>query len=149
MKSKWPEGHRGCRKCHEVKPFEAFDKHSKCFGGYNSVCKECRKPLSTMQWAKTTPEYRMWHRAKFRARREDLPFDISISDIEIPEVCPVLGVPFIEGDPNYTTSLDKIVPSKGYVKGNIIVMTNRANKLKNDATTKEIELLLEFMRKHD
>jgi hypothetical protein len=44
-------------------------------------------------------------------------------------------------------SLDKIIPSKGYIKGNVWVISNRANTLKNDASLQELELLVENLKK--
>jgi len=46
-------------------------------------------------------------------------------------------------------SLDKLIPELGYVKGNITVMSVRANRIKNDATRQEIELLLHWMNKQE
>jgi hypothetical protein len=43
-------------------------------------------------------------------------------------------------------SLDRIDPSKGYVKGNVRVISARANLLKNDATVGELTLVLEDLR---
>lgn len=42
--------------------------------------------------------YMMWSRAKKRAKIKNIPFDIEISDIIIPDVCPVFNIPFIIGD---------------------------------------------------
>ncbi len=126
-------------------PLNLFGKHFACKFGVNTVCKECRKPLSKATWSRTSAEYRMWNRAKFRAKEKGLPFNLVIDDIEIPEFCPVLGVPFIEGDPDYTTSLDRLIPEKGYVKGNVMVMTNKANRMKSNATKEEVVKLLKFM----
>ena len=57
----------------------------------------------------------------------------------IPDVCPVLGIP-LDQDPkgkgersDNSPSLDKFIPSLGYVKGNIHIISWRANHLKNDA----------------
>ena len=44
-------------------------------------------------------------------------------------------------------SLDRIIPSLGYVKGNIRVISFRANTLKNNATLSELELILEDAKK--
>ena len=87
-------------------------------------------------------EFDLWAAAKARAMKEGLPFDIDLEDIVIPEVCPVLGIPIEidlgrgrrKGD---SPSLDKFVPEKGYTKGNIAVISWRANWLKNNGTTEE------------
>ena len=88
-----------------------------------------------------TPEYRMWVTTKSRANKEGIAFDIEISDIVIPEFCPLLGIRLIQGGGWATPSLDKLIPSKGYVKGNILVMSKRANTIKNNATIDELMLL--------
>ena len=78
-----------------------------------------------------------------------MPFDIDASDIIIPSHCPVLGIP-IQKNPERlgesSPTLDKIVPSKGYVKGNVAVISARANRLKSDASLAEIEALVAWLR---
>ena len=71
-------------------------------------------------------------------------FDLSLEDIVIPDRCPVLDVEFVYGDPDWTYSIDRLDNSKGYVKGNIIIVSNRANRLKNDATKEELQNVLDF-----
>ena len=83
----------------------------------------------------------MWYRAKQRAKKYNLDFDIQESDIIIPEKCPILEVPIILGSKDnyeYTPSLDRIDNSKGYVKGNIQVISKKANSMKNSATYQEL-----------
>ena len=82
-------------------------------------------------------EYRMLTRAKSRAKQNNIPFNLELTDIIIPETCPLLGI-LIEIQPKKgyhpnSPSLDKIIPEKGYIKGNVWVISNRANTLKNDA----------------
>jgi hypothetical protein len=43
-------------------------------------------------------------------------------------------------------SLDRIVPELGYVKGNIAVISNRANSLKSNATLEELERLCAWLK---
>lgn len=131
-----------CTKCGVEKPYASFHKHKTCKGGVNTVCKDCRKPLSKKQYDKETQEYRLWYRAKSRAKKARIPFDIDIDDIEIPLVCPVLGTPMD------VPSLDKHEPSLGYIKGNIVVMSNRANVLKNNGTIEEFEKLLAYLKSY-
>ena len=46
----------------------------------------------------------------------------------------------------YSPSLDRIDPNRGYTKDNIIVMSYRANRIKNDATKEEIKKLAEWIK---
>ena len=79
-------------------------------------------------------------------------FDITISDIyPLPEVCPVLGIPIEYGVHHHaadnTLSIDRIDPNKGYVKGNVIAVSMRANRIKNDATIEELYKIADFYSK--
>lgn len=91
-----------------------------------------------------TQEYCMWHHCKRRAKSKGIPFDISVTDVVIPDTCPLLGIPIVR-DLGYvshnTPSIDRIKPELGYVLGNIIVISHRANRIKNDASPEEILLV--------
>ena len=93
-----------------------------------------------------TTEYKMLARAKSRAKKNNLAFNIELDDIVIPGRCPLLGIKIesteVRNSPN-NPSLDKIIPKKGYIKGNVWVISNRANTLKNDATLQELKTLVE------
>lgn len=87
----------------------------------------------------------MWECAKKRG----LTFDIEVSDIVIPDACPLLGIPLSHGVGHShaaSPSLDRIDPSKGYVKGNVWVISSRANAIKNDATPDELERIAKAVR---
>ena len=95
------------------------------------------------------PEYYMWARAKRRARDCGVPFDITVEDICIPAMCPALGIPIERSNVRGTSlrnspSLDRIVPALGYVKGNVIVVSHKANSIKNDATPNEVMAVGKF-----
>lgn len=142
----WPEGHKRCTDCKEVKPFSEFHRHATALFGYNTVCKSCRVPLSKDNYAQRSFEQKMWERAKGRAKRSGRDFNIERSDITIPERCPVLDVPIVlEAGSDYAPSLDRIDSSRGYVKGNVIVMSKRANTLKNNMTLQEAQALVAFL----
>lgn len=92
-------------------------------------------------------EQKMRKAAKGRATRKGLEFDISAADIMIPKCCPVLGIPLrtSRGIGKHTAnspSLDRIDPTRGYVKDNIWVISMRANTLKNDASLDELKRLV-------
>jgi wyosine [tRNA(Phe)-imidazoG37] synthetase (radical SAM superfamily) len=93
----------------------------------------------------------MVSKAKQRARQKGLPFDLKYTDFEIPECCPLLGIKleWNTGEPKkFSPSLDRIVPSKGYVKDNVWVISTRANKIKNDASPEELLLLAKSLATH-
>lgn len=85
--------------------------------------------------------HQMWKLAKDRATKYGYEFNLEESDIVIPEVCPILEVPIVLGEKDnyeYTPSLDRIDNSKGYVKGNVQVISKKANSMKNSATKEEL-----------
>jgi hypothetical protein len=85
---------------------------------------------------------------KRHAKRFSGDCNLTIDDIVIPDVCPVLGLPLTvvgyKRSPNSPT-LDRIDNSKGYVRGNIRVISWRANNLKSDATLGEALAIYEYM----
>lgn len=98
----------------------------------------------------STPEYRMWVKAKSRAKEQGLPFDLEVKDIVIPSHCPVFNIPLACGTNGFhpnSPSLDKLIPNKGYVKGNVRVISNRANEIKKDASLEELEALTAWLKK--
>ena len=144
--SDWPEGFRPCMKCEEMKPVAEFHKHKACRGGVNSVCKGCRRPLSAENYTRHTPQYKLWYRAKRRAKERGQAFGIALEDVVVPDMCPVFLVPFEENTP-YSASLDRIDSSQGYIKGNVQVISTRANILKNNVTLEALERMVAYMRK--
>jgi hypothetical protein len=59
--------------------------------------------------------------------------------------CPLLDIEFKKGDKGVCSNsptLDRIVPEKGYVKGNVIFISAKANRVKNNLTLDEMKLLL-------
>ena len=84
----------------------------------------------------------MWLKAKQRAKKYGLDFNIDVSDIQIPKICPILEVPLefgVERDYEYSPSLDRIDTTKGYIKGNVAVISKKANSMKNNATEEELQ----------
>jgi len=66
--------------------------------------------------------------------------------------CPLLGLElsydtYIGGVPKNYASLDKIDPQKGYVEGNVQIISFRANTLKNSATLEEMRMLVDNWEK--
>jgi len=86
--------------------------------------------------------------ARNRAEKQGIPFEIDITDVVIPTHCPVLGIEIspVRGRMNPASpSLDKIDPALGYVKGNVWVISWRANRMKSDASPEELRRFCEGM----
>lgn len=101
---------------------------------------------------RTSAAGQMLYRAKKRSNQKGWVCDLEPSDIVIPSHCPVLGLPLSIGDRGVagaidcSPTLDRVDNSKGYVKGNVRVISWRANKVKNDSTIEELESILAYMR---
>ena len=98
----------------------------------------------------THPEYFLWKSARQRARDKNLPFELEVSDIIIPEICPILQIPLKlnsgrPGGKADSPSVDRIIPSLGYIKNNIQVISFKANMMKSDASISELLLFKEWI----
>lgn len=148
----WPKNHQLCRSCYQILPFEKFGKNRNKEFGIENMCRECRKPISKAyynKWLRDNAEMRMFISARSRAKKEEIPFTITIEDIVIPEYCPVLGIKLDRdgGKCNDSTpSLDKFIPELGYVRDNIAVISWRANWIKQNSTIDEVEKLYLWMK---
>lgn len=96
----------------------------------------------------------MLNAARQRAVKNGIPFELTEDDFYIPDVCPVLGITleFAEGKGHYTShspSLDKFDPEIGYVRGNVAVISMKANRMKSDATLSDVEKLLKWMQNYN
>ena len=91
------------------------------------------------------PRKVMLSHARIRAKRDNLLFNIDASDIIVPEKCPLLGIPLQVSTGKVgpgSPTIDKIIPNKGYIKGNVMVISHRANLAKSDLSLQELELLI-------
>lgn len=127
----------------------------------NMGCVECRNVLTeNLEYRKKRKENydelgikykkQMWWRAKKRAERKGIEFNIDLSDIYISDVCPVFNFKYEvsagKGPSDKSPSLDRIDAKKGYVKGNVQVISFKANRIKTDSTIEDIEKVLIFLK---
>lgn len=107
---------------------------------------------SCKAWRRKNPCAWLLGKAKSRAKKQCLPFNLEVSDIVIPSVCPILGIPLAvaeksvsEGSP----TLDRIDPEKGYVKGNVAVISYKANLLKNHWTSTKMRAFISVLETYE
>lgn len=89
----------------------------------------------------------LYRSAKKRALQKGLEFNIELRDIHIPKKCPILKVPLICST-RYSPSIDRIYPDKGYVKGNIAIISVLANSMKANATPQELLIFARNIKKY-
>jgi hypothetical protein len=139
---------RVCARCGLVKSWDEFEKRGK--SGRRRRCRDCIR-VTRNEWRWVNPRRTLLHGAKGRAKELGLPFNLTVDDIVVPKQCPLLGIKLVfhkdraEWD---SPSIDRIVPKLGYVRGNILIISRRANAIKQDASLEEIETLAKNLRKH-
>ena len=133
---------RTCFFCKQTKPFTAYA------GGKSKYCLECKELLPDC-FSKITS--RMRHRAIHRDKHK-----VTITHYDICEIwprdnkCPVMGTKFVVGEPRQNSpSLDRIDPNKGYEPGNIQIICDLANKMKQNATKEQLERFCKYYGQND
>lgn len=93
--------------------------------------------------------------AKRNAKEKCREFSITVDDLIWNTICPVLGIELNYGKPKSgrnsydSPSVDRIDSSKGYIKGNVVIMSWRANRIKTDATVNELSKLISYLTKQE
>ena len=98
-----------------------------------------------------TPEIMMWRNAKARAAKKGVPFSIGHEDVVITNLCPVCEREMKTGGKGggpCSPSLDRVIPKKGYVKGNVKVICKSCNSVKSDATVEQLKSLVEYIERN-
>jgi hypothetical protein len=144
-----------CKKKLNKKNFRKI-KRSNWIGFYPQ-CKICESSLMKVKYSQN-PIPQMLSNAKIRAKQKNVYFNLTFEYLKkiFPQnnKCPVIGVNFQFGYKNldkkntdFAPSLDRIVPEKGYVEGNVIVVCNIVNRVKSDSTIKILEKVFKFYKK--
>lgn len=129
--------HAWCSECHSAYARERYR-------AAHTDSRMVQDLVSGRGYRKNHPANRMWQSARERARKKNLPFSLELRDIEIPTLCPVLGIPLDKRDLWHTPSLDRLIPEKGYVPENVCVISYRANSIKQNATAEELRKVYEY-----
>ena len=148
-----------CNKCNKVLTLNNFSKRiSKKWKGLRAVCRDCEN-LRMKNNYNNSPIPQILSNAKIRAKYKNIEFNIDTKYLKsiFPKdnMCPVLNVHFKFGYMNedkknkdYAPSLDRILPEKGYVRGNLIFVCNIVNRVKSDSSIEILEKTLNFYKKY-
>jgi hypothetical protein len=100
-------------------------------------------------------EYTRYNSRKHYAKKKRIIFDVSLDYVVslITDKCPILGIDLSWCEQNgqvaeNSPSLDRIIPSLGYIEGNIVWISTRANRIKNNGTQEEHYKIAKFMERH-
>jgi hypothetical protein len=129
-----------CSQCHIEKPLNEFSKETSTSLGVRSNCFRCSAFKA------------MCSNSKKRAETKKKPFQISRQYLmELAKdivYCPILGIPLQYANGKLcdaSASLDRFYPNKGYVPGNVWIISDKANRMKSDASIEEIEKVYNYM----
>lgn len=92
--------------------------------------------------------------SRFEIKRQNIKgtgkdFTCTFESLDIPKTCPILGIPlnyFCEQyrDDTYPT-FDRIDNTKGYIAGNVHIISWRANRIKNDGSAAEHRKIADYL----
>lgn len=111
--------------------------------------KERKKWASyTKAWRARNPYKAKVSLLKARCVKEGLPFDLDEEWFakNTPTVCPVLGIDLDQGWRDSVASVDKVIPSLGYIKENCRIISLKANRLKNNASVEDLEKIIAYIK---
>lgn len=120
--------------------FKLRPKCRKCYYDNTRSEKNKKKNIkNVLHWReKNTIKYFLTT-AKRRAKNLNIDFSLSEKDIIIPKFCPILDFELRINGGNSCPTIDRINNDKGYIPNNIVIISFRANSIKNDANFAEIE----------
>ena len=142
-----------CIHCKQDLPDTSFRIRSDRPGKLRTVCKKC----SNRNWRANYAKYKKDNYFKYkctRARNRSLyinvPFDLTpeyLSSIWN-DTCPASGIQLDKHairEDEQAAELDRFIPDKGYVQGNVAFIARKINRIKNNVTSKELRRLLKWM----
>lgn len=111
-----------------------------------------RSVAYTKKWTAANPKKAIFNSKRAQARLIGVPFSLVFENVIWPETCPVLGIQIryertgLRGKRPFddSPSFDRLDLTKGYEPGNVIIVSNKANRLRSNATTEELRKVAEF-----
>lgn len=132
------------RECSNSKCDIIFKKTSKTV----TLCPMC----NSNRVKSTDPIMKMLQRAKNRSKNRNHEFNLEFDDIIVPEYCPILNIKLEynsgrAGGKKNSPSLDRKDNTEGYIKGNVIVISQLANCMKSSASVEELKEFAKWINK--
>lgn len=167
-----------CSCCHRERLLSEFYRHKNGKFGVQGRCKECSRTIQMEEYNRNPEKYRglvrkyrrknpqicrdavkkykashparmLLDNCRHRAKIKNIPCNLTMEDIIVPEVCPVLGIKLEYSKGKYkdnSPSVDRIIPMKGYIRGNVAIVSHKINRIKGHLSISEVESLLKYMK---
>lgn len=102
------------------------------------------------KWRALNPFRARFNAKKAHAKAEGIDFGLVFEDIPWPTFCPALGEPLAyewgRGVSDWSPSFDRLNRLLGYVPGNVLIVSHKANSIKNNGTVEDLERVASFYR---
>jgi len=138
-----------CPSCKKTKDAKHFAISNSVLCGLAPYCRPCAR-AKALRHRHENKLSMLIRSAKTRAKKKGIAFNIDASHLSIPSHCPVMGIKIeqnlsviSDGSP----SIDRINNRRGYVKGNVIVVSVLANRIKSTATPDQILAVGNFYKR--
>lgn len=135
------------RKCNVCGKWKGPSGYYRRNSGLAHTCIVCSSARAA-KWQKENRERRLLSMTKCRAKRLGVPFSLALSDLRPPKRCPICRA-LLErrSGPKRDTSpsIDRIIPARGYVKENVIIICMACNRRKQDSTPEMLSAIVEWL----
>ena len=142
--AKWAKANPDKVRANNRKHYEAHKEERLAYNKQWRLEHEGHNVAYNKKWTAEHRAEALLRMARKRVKQDGVECNIDLSDIVIPEFCPVLGIKIDCSAPSRADnipSLDRIDPAKGYVKGNVWVISWKANHLKTNNTLETLHAL--------
>ena len=123
-------------------------------GRLRPYCRSCARDIQRVRYAKhrrESPFKLRCSKARSRSQFLRVPFDLTPEYLQKiwTGVCPAFNIKLdlqTDRTQEHAAELDRLVPSLGYVQGNVAWLSRKANRIKNNVSLDELESLVKWMR---
>lgn len=151
-----------CNKCLQEKEVTFFPVRKNRKSGYYSICKSCKNEYRSKKYIidKSENPINFWisrniNGVRWRAKKNSIEFNLDSDYIynlilNQDKKCPYCecNLCFLNNRDDKVTSpsFDRLIPSIGYLKENVVVCCYRCNSIKNNATYDELNLIVNNLK---
>jgi hypothetical protein len=144
-----------CRWCKEVKETFHFKKRKgRSENSFYLICDECQKDKSKTLYQtikKSKPFDLKAYAIKAKCTQFNIPYDLDgeyLKNIWNGK-CAISGIDlelYSDRRLPIAAEVDRTIPELGYTKGNVAWVSRRMNRLKDNATIKELQLVIDYLK---